>query len=80
MGPNIGDKQEIARKLAEELLGTCDDLPEEILDDPDICAMLDNQVRQCDTCGWWVETHEINDDEVCDQCWEEEHGSKYCKD
>lgn len=69
MGPNIGDKQQTANKIGEGLLGTCDnDPPEWFLNDPDLCAMLDDITMRCECCGWWVEPCELDDDQECEDC------------
>ncbi len=70
MGPGIGDVQQKAQELAERLLGTTDPLPDWVLetDDPDLCVLLDEAVMLCETCGWWVETHEMDDEQNCEQC------------
>lgn len=69
MGPSIGDKQETANKIGEELLGTCDgDPPEWFLNDEDLCALLDELTMRCETCGWWCEPCEMDDDQNCEDC------------
>ncbi len=61
-----------AQELADELLGTCEPLDDEVIDDLDLCFALDEIVRQCETCSWWVRTHEVDDDGNCKQCQEEQ--------
>lgn len=68
MGPTTGDKQARAHELADQLMGTCDSLPDEVLDDADLCGHIDELVMCCDTCSWWVEPHEIDDDGNCEDC------------
>lgn len=68
---NTRDKMAEATKLAEDLLGTCDSPPETLEDDLELCEFLDDQVRRCDTCDWWVETHEIDCEGNCTSCAEE---------
>ncbi len=68
MGPTTGDKQAEAQALADELLGTCDALPDHALDDRDLLEHLDTLVRLCDACGWWVEAHEMDNDDNCTEC------------
>lgn len=68
------------RKVAEALLGTCKSLDEQLQEEfedesPTIEAMpvellheLDGMVWRCSVCDWWVEPHEVDDDDVCDEC------------
>ncbi len=72
--------RETIAEIAEELRGTCgsllaalekrglalDDIPAELL------RVFDEEVMPCDTCGWWHESHEINDDNNCNECAEDE--------
>ncbi len=67
-------------EIAEELRGTCasldtalknhgldfDSTPRRFLD------MLDEEVMDCQQCGWWHESHELNDDQICNDCKEDE--------
>lgn len=68
-------------QVCEELRGTCD--PHNQFDPNDYTQeelrWLDEQVRCCDTCGWWCETDEmVTDDngQDCNDCKEasEEYG------
>lgn len=68
MGPTTGDVQARAQALADELLGTCDGLPEHVLDDGDLASALDELVLCCECCGWWCESHEIDDRGNCEDC------------
>lgn len=68
MGPSIGDKQERANQIAEALLGTCDDLPDEVAEDVDLAQLLDGLIWRCETCDWWVEVCETDDDGNCEDC------------
>lgn len=65
-----------AQEAAANLLGTCNSLEseatEEELNDSEFCAALDSEVMQCGACGWWVESHEINDEGNCAECDPEE--------
>ncbi len=70
MGPSIGDKQQRAQKIADDLLGTSEALPDEVLEDQDLAEFLDDLIMLCDTCGWWVETSEMDDDQNCEDCQE----------
>lgn len=68
MGPTTGEVQEQAHLLAEALLGTCDDLPDGTTDDLELCQHLDMLVLLCETCGWWVETSDTDEDGNCSDC------------
>lgn len=68
MGPTIGDKQTEARELADELLGTSDNLPEHIVEDFDLCDFLDELVFVCEDCGLWADTGEADDAGNCGDC------------
>lgn len=61
-----------AQEVGHDLLGTCAMLeqfatPEEIADRA-FCAALDEQVMECQCCGWWCESGEMNDDQHCEEC------------
>lgn len=69
----------LIRKVADELCGTCksaDDVIEEhfgegvTLTDLDMLLLheLDDITMQCEGCGWWCETGELDDDQVCEDC------------
>jgi len=71
--------EERMHRVADDLLGTCrgldDALQAEFGDDVtleevplDMLQLLDDCVMRCDGCGWWVETSEISDDNLCEQC------------
>lgn len=66
-------------KVAENLRGTCKSLDEYLGDefgegvdimefDIELLRHLDDQVMECQGCGWWCETHELNEDQLCDDC------------
>jgi formylmethanofuran dehydrogenase subunit E len=69
--------------FVEHLRGTCMslqeglnnfDILEEDLEDEDY-ELLDENIMRCDGCGWWVESHEIDNssgDAFCKDCVEEE--------
>lgn len=75
--------EEGIQEVAEALIGTSSDLDhvlQEVFEDPnmtmedvpgDMLAALDDQTMLCGTCGWWVDTSEIDDDGNCAQCAEE---------
>lgn len=72
MGPIIADKQQKAEELADRLLGTClslHDLDDEgAIEDPDVLEALDDRVRCCECCGWWAETHDVDEEGNCSDC------------
>lgn len=75
---NDENKARIAR-VAENLRGTCGVLDDAFVEefgedasvsDADILLLheLDGIVMQCEGCGWWCETSDMNDDLVCADC------------
>jgi len=64
-----------ANEVAEALMGTAKNLEDESTEEErnngDFCDQLDQQVLQCDTCGWFVETAEICADSNCEDCHKE---------
>lgn len=67
------------REVAEYLRGTCksleDGLQTEFGEDADamdfdieLLRELDDAVMNCESCNWWVETGEIDDDGNCTDC------------
>ncbi len=76
MSAGPGSDPRFARydEVIEGLRGTCRSIHElehdgeALEDDPAFCARLDDELRLCDQCGWWAETHEVNDDGVCADC------------
>ncbi len=66
-------------EIAEELNGTCNDLNKALEDrgiefnrlSVELLTELDNAVMDCQVCGWWHETDELNDDQICKDCEEE---------
>lgn len=57
-----------AQALADELIGTCNSLPDYVMDDGDLANWLDNFVALCETCGWWVEADEVDRNRNCEDC------------
>lgn len=61
-----------ANELADELIGTMDDLGEHLepfeVDDIKLMNALDAITIQCDCCGWWVGSDEVDGDQFCDDC------------
>jgi hypothetical protein len=68
------------QEIAEELRGTCGTLDAALeergfeLDSlpPEMLRELDEAVMLCETCGWWCDSHELNDDNNCNECGESE--------
>lgn len=60
--------------LAEDLLGTAqcldDFITEAEFNDLEFLKSLDAQVMCCDTCGWWVDSDEMDDYGNCRECHE----------
>ena len=59
--------EELQQKI-DELNGTCDyvDLDEWSSED---LQVLDEQIFQCDTCGWWCEVGEESEEpSICNDC------------
>ncbi len=63
--------------LVEHLRGTCNiltysmatfGLDEGLEDNKRFCEYLDSELMLCNTCGWWAETHEIDDAGDCEEC------------
>lgn len=60
-----------AMEAAAHLLGSCEPLHrhyEEWQNDKTFCAVLDSEIALCNTCDWWVEAHEVDDDGDCADC------------
>jgi len=65
------------RDLVEHLRGSCTtlaqgfqafDLDEGLETDKRFCDYLDSELMLCEECGWWAETHEIDEDGKCEEC------------
>lgn len=63
--------------LVYYLQGTChslstalDDcgLGQDLENDRRFCEYLDSELMLCETCGWWAEAHEVDDDGNCEDC------------
>lgn len=78
MGLNLTDAewQEAAEAVGDDLLGTCVPL-ETMLERHDIpgadqvmafCHRLDVKVACCETCSWWWEPCDVNEDGDCTDC------------
>lgn len=63
-------------QIGADLLGTCKSLDEVcreygITEDDlsqDELETLDDHTMCCDSCGWWVESNEIDDNGECQDC------------
>jgi hypothetical protein len=60
-----------ARELADELIGTCAiAFPAELLSEGEL-AKFDDLAFECEGCGWWCSTDELNNEhgeQLCDEC------------
>ncbi len=73
------DNEKIS-EIAEALQGTCQSLAtaleyqglEEHDTPQDMLEELDGLVMLCEVCGWWCEPFEMNDDNICNDCEEDE--------
>lgn len=65
-----------AHEIAEELIGTAmskhDRMTQEEINDSTLEAALNDLMFECDCCGWWCSTDELNNEdpsrELCDEC------------
>lgn len=67
-----------AQQVADDLIGTArsqhDFLSQQEIDDPTLQSKLNDLCFECDCCGWWASTDELNNDEgqqygeMCDEC------------
>lgn len=82
--PNTEENQKKMAEVGDALVGTCSSLEdalsiifgEENSDliqfDIELLRRLDDHTMQCDSCNWWCETGELDDDQICDDCRENE--------
>lgn len=57
------------QELAEELIGTCNScVPDERLETQADVVAFDALAFECDQCGWWCSTDELNNDGPCNLC------------
>lgn len=68
------------REVAGTIQGTCkslDSVLQEVFGDEDLTAVdfaiellqeLDSITMECESCNWWFETGELDDDQVCPDC------------
>jgi hypothetical protein len=61
--------------LVDALLGTCDRIEDHLpegMDWDDLTSSdhdaIDNQIFRCETCGWWCESSEEDDNGDCEDC------------
>lgn len=79
MAFKLTDEQ--AEKVADYAKGTCQSEAEIMeafdffkgVDDNEALdalneALADKEVARCDTCSWWVESSELNEDSNCEDC------------
>lgn len=71
------------REAAEELRGSCkslDDVLQAHFEDDslgitdfdiELLRELDSITMECQGCNWWCEPHELNEDQVCEDCSDE---------
>ncbi len=64
--------QNRAREVSDKLLGSCQDIStlatEEECKDADFCRTLDDNVFECNVCGWWCGVEEDVGENICDGC------------
>jgi hypothetical protein len=71
------------REVAEDLRGTCTSLDDALqavfgeevsVIDFDIALLreLDDITMECQGCNWWCETHELDENQFCDDCRDDE--------
>ena len=67
--------REMAIKTADRLRGTCEGMTEEendmVYNMDHFAEELDDIVMCCETCGWWCDTHELDEHQVCEDCQKE---------
>ena len=67
---SVSRKEPTAEELAEELLGTCETIPEWALESGDkFLNDFDNRIFQCICCGWWSDKSEVQEDDDGEQIW-----------
>ena len=66
--------------IAEELLGTANDLEDQFYRNgldfyecpTELLSTIDELTMRCETCSWWSESDEMDDNQNCKQCQSEE--------
>lgn len=68
------------RVVAERIEGSCrglDDVLQEVFGiedltmeqvDTELLRELDDMTMECQVCGWWCETGDMDEDQVCSDC------------
>lgn len=51
----------------DEITGTCEHLDLDDFTDEEL-IILDSQIFQCETCGWWCPLEEETEDRICTDC------------
>lgn len=64
------ENEEFARGVVygQSLLGGCDSGDELGECSGDFADGVDSVVGRCEVCSWWVEAHELNEDQICEDC------------
>jgi predicted Zn-ribbon and HTH transcriptional regulator len=61
-----------AVEVADDLVGSARDLNEVLTDiemkDDDLLEEISLLIVTCETCGWWVESDEVDEDGNCVEC------------
>lgn len=72
------DPEDRAHVIADGLIGTClsihAEVSDEELDDIQLMSELDEIIFECEGCGWWCSTDELNNGgarNLCNDCEEE---------
>lgn len=66
-------KEDDIKKLADDLLGTCNKIPDDLNLETKDLEVLDSLVDQCCECGYWFESEYIQyteDGPTCSECLE----------
>jgi hypothetical protein len=82
MIPNTPENLEKIKAIGEDLLGTCGHLDNKIAEvfgegidmmllDQALLEAFDEITMECQLCGWWCETGDLDDDCICSDCTEE---------
>lgn len=60
---------QIVSDIIEVMVGTDSDLPEEFHQLPRLEQLrVQTDIHQCESCGFWFEIDEVDDDGVCISC------------
>ena len=81
--PFNADNQAKIIKVAEAIMGTCKNLDDFIEDefgegitagdlDIELLRTLDDITMECQGCGWWCESGDLDDEQVCSDCNEDQ--------